>query len=95
MICETEPASEHPAWSVAIAVIDQSAPHFHRKSVETYEVMEGELLLWVENKKILLKKGETHSILPNQVHWAKGKATSIKATSKPGWVPEDHILVKR
>ena len=46
IICEVDPATDHPESSVAVAVIDSSSPHVHHKSIETYEVLEGEVNLF-------------------------------------------------
>jgi len=92
IICEIEPTKNHSNYSVAIAVINKSKSHKHIKSTETYEVIKGELNLFVENKKIILKKGEEYSVIPNKVHWAEGKETWVKVTSTPGWTIKDHLL---
>lgn len=94
IICEIDPTEKHSEYGVAIAVIDQSIPHYHKKTTEIYEVLRGELVLILDGKEILLKKGEKATIKPNTIHSAKGKETWIKAYSKPGWVFNDHILVE-
>ena len=94
IVCEIDPIEKHPNYSIAVAIVDQSIPHYHKKTTETYEVLKGELTLTLDNKDKLLKKGDKVTIKPNTIHSAKGKETWIKAYSKPGWVHEDHILVK-
>lgn len=93
IICEIRPMKAHPEYSVAIAFIDASLPHYHKKTFETYEILEGELLLVVSGIEHRLKRGETFLIHPLSVHSAKGNETKVKVTSKPGWTVEDHILV--
>ncbi len=94
ILCEIESTEEHAGYSVAIAVIDKSIPHYHTLLTEQYTVIEGELTLHIEEKNIQLKQGETYTITPGQTHWAEGNETWIKCHSTPGWNPKDHILVK-
>jgi quercetin dioxygenase-like cupin family protein len=93
VICEIEPASRHPEYSLAIAAIKQSVPHYHKLATEEYSAIEGELELKVDEKTIKLDEGDVYSIKPPQIHSAMGNFTLVKITSKPGWTPEDHILI--
>lgn len=93
ILCEIDPAHLHPAYSVAVSVIDQTVPHYHEKITETYEVLKGELDLLVEGKPFHLKPGESLTIQPKEIHSAKGNETWIKCTAKPAWNPRDHIRV--
>lgn len=90
LICETEPGKEK---SVAIAVVDEIPKHYRTKTTEAYEVIRGELELYVYNKQTVLKAGDKKTIKPGKVHWGFGKETWFKVTSTPGWTPDDHILV--
>ncbi len=92
ILCEVDSATKHPEYSVAILVIDKTAPHYHNEITETYEVLRGELQLTIDGKAVTLKQGETKTILPGQVHSATGNEVWIKATSKPGWKSSDHIV---
>ncbi len=92
ILCEVEPSSEHPKHSLAVAIIDKSAPHSHKKSKETYKVTKGKLTLHVDNKKHELNEGDELVIEPGQLHWAEGKETWIECYSEPGWTFEDHLL---
>ena len=94
IICEVEPSSAHSEWSLAVAFIDESVPHFHKVSVEKYEVLNGTLTLFVEGESHVLGKGGTFTVEPGMVHWAKGNATEVKVYSEPGWKLEAHILVE-
>lgn len=95
IICEIEPTEEHLNYSIAIAVIDQSIPHYHKVTIETYEVLKGELILTLNGKNKLLKQGDKITIKPNIVHSAKGNETWVKTHAKPGWIFEDHIIVSQ
>jgi len=94
ILCEYELTEKHPDWSEAISVINKSVPHYHKKMTETYEVLNGDLVVHVNGKKHKIKKGETFVIEPNQIHWAEGDETWIKVLAKPGWTVKDHILIK-
>lgn len=92
IICEIDPTSDHPDYSIAIAVIDKSLPHYHRKTTETYEILVGELMLIVRGKMYKLKKGDVFTFKPGNTHHAIGKETWVKVTSHPGWISNDHLL---
>jgi mannose-6-phosphate isomerase-like protein (cupin superfamily) len=84
IVCEVEPTSEHHGHSLAVAVIDKSKPHYHKKTVEEYKVVNGVLNLYVGEKIVTLKKGDKYTIEPNIVHWAEGNETWVECKSKPG-----------
>ena len=94
IICEIEPASENLEKSTAIAVLDRIITHFHRHTTEEDEVLKGILELNVKGKTHILHPGDKMIIKPLEFHSAKGMETWIKATSTPGWKPEDHIITK-
>ena len=87
IICEIEPG-------LAIAIIDESKPHYHKKAAEFYEVLSGNLTINIDKRKHKLKKGDRIIIRPGEIHSVKGNGTWVSCLSKPGWKPEDHILVK-
>lgn len=93
IICEVEPASEHPEYSVAIAVIDSSNTHYHPKATETYTVLKGILTIVKDGIEHTLKEGRSLVIRPGEVHQAKGSETLVHVSSNPGWTREDHIVV--
>src|SRR5210317_2255123 len=72
LICETEPTENHPDWSEVIAVVDSIRPHYHKILTETYEVLKGELFLYLDKKKKVIVKGQKAIIKPNIIHWAEG-----------------------
>ena len=94
ILCEIDPTSKHPRFSITIAIIDKSLPHFHRKTTEIYQVIKGSLTLEIEDKKYYLKEGQQKTIKPNQIHSAKGKQTWIKVTSHPGWSGKDQVFIE-
>lgn len=95
ILCEQDPTDHHESYSIAIAVIDKSAPHKHVLATEVYEIIKGTLTLHVDGKKHLLKEGEQFTILPGTVHYAEGDETWVKVLSKPGWKATDHILIDK
>ena len=93
IVCEAEPTDKHPAYSVAIAVVDKSLPHKHLAMEEIYTVIRGELTLHVNEEIVSLKRDESYTIEPGVVHWAEGDETWIECLAKPGWTKEDQILI--
>ncbi|MDO8621411.1 MAG: cupin domain-containing protein [Candidatus Levybacteria bacterium] len=94
IICEIEPAKNNEEDGIAIAIIDDSKPHYHKKATEFYEILRGDLIITLGKRKYKLKKGDKFIIKPGEIHSAKGNETWVSCLSKPGWRPEDHILVK-
>ena len=92
IICEVEPTADHPEYSVAMAVIVESKPHFNDVT-ETYEVESGSLELAVNGSIIELKEGKSYTIPPGVVHSAKSNEAWVKVESRPGWTPQSHHLV--
>jgi len=90
VICELDPVAQ----TKAVAVIDFARPHYHRKNTEIYEVIQGELIVYLQGETIRLRKGERVKIKPLSIHSAVGKETWINVYSDPGWTLEDHILIK-
>jgi quercetin dioxygenase-like cupin family protein len=89
IVCETEPAAGPGARGVAVAVVDRSIPHFHKKTVETYKVLKGGLTVFKNDKPYKMRKGDVLEIIPGEVHYAIGNETWMEVVSVPGWSPED------
>jgi mannose-6-phosphate isomerase-like protein (cupin superfamily) len=81
-----------PEEGRAIAVIDRSVPHVHRRTTERYDIQEGTLQLHLDGTLLTIGPGESVTILPGQVHWAVGQATRLLVTSWPPWTRDDHII---
>ena len=94
ILCEVEPTSEHPEYSKAISIIDSSVPHYHEKITETYKVLDGSLKVVVDGIVHELDEGDELTIQPGSIHYAIGDETWIECKSVPGWIKDDHILVK-
>lgn len=93
IIVEIEPTKDHPERSLALAVVGSSKPHYHKKSTEVYEVTKGELTIYLDNKRHILREGEKMTIKPNVVHSVEGNETWFLTYSSPGWTFDDHIVV--
>lgn len=93
ILCEVEPATDHPEYSFAIAVIDNSSLHYHKATNEKYRVVEGSLRLYIDGNLVNLSSGDEYTILPGHEHRAEGKETWVEVHSEPGWTFSDHILV--
>ncbi len=85
IICEIEPG-------FAIAVIDKSESHFHKKTTEIYEVTREGLTIYKNNQEYKLQEGDKITIKPGEVHYAIGNETWVKVYSEPAWTLEDHII---
>jgi len=94
IVCEIEPGSLHPERSVAVAVLDRSILHYHRRSRETYEVIKGSLELTKGGKTYILSPGDKLTIEPGEYHLAKGKETWVRVTSQPAWKLDDQMEVE-
>jgi mannose-6-phosphate isomerase-like protein (cupin superfamily) len=96
VVCEVEPTSDHPEYSVAIAVIDYSTIHYHKKITETYKVLKGELKMFKydknreEYKEYVIKKGESIVIKPGEIHLSRGDEAWVEVVSNPGWLIDDY-----
>lgn len=95
ILCEVEPSSEHPEYSLAVSIIDKSIPHSHKKTKETYKVIKGKLKVYKNSKEFVLNRGDEFVVNPGETHWAKGNETWVECYSEPGWVFEDHILTDK
>jgi mannose-6-phosphate isomerase-like protein (cupin superfamily) len=94
IICEFDPKDEHPEFSLAIAVINRSKPHFHRRTTEIYRVVKGELKLHVGEEEYTMYEGQEWTIVPGQVHWAEGNEAWVEVYCSPGYEASDHILAE-
>jgi mannose-6-phosphate isomerase-like protein (cupin superfamily) len=80
--------------STAMAVIDRSAPHFHRRTREIYVVERGRLNLHFNRAKVTLEPGGVYIIHPGHVHWAEGASAWVRVICTPPWTADDHELVR-
>ena len=90
IICEINPATDQ---GVAIAIIDKSEPHYHKKTTEIYKIIKGRLVVFINNQEHELEEGDTLTVEPDELHYAVGNETWVEVYSEPGWTQEDHILV--
>lgn len=93
ILCEIEPTFEHSDWSLAVAVIDKSEPHYHNELTETYKILKGKLTVFIEEKAHQLEEGDEIEIHAGKTHYAIGNETWIEVRSSPGWKKEDHIII--
>jgi mannose-6-phosphate isomerase-like protein (cupin superfamily) len=94
IVCEFDPGEKHPDWSLAVAVIDKSEPHFHRRMVEVYRIMRGQLNLHINDEELIMYEGQEYTITPGIIHWAEGNETWVEVYCAPAYNPEDHHLYK-
>jgi quercetin dioxygenase-like cupin family protein len=60
------------AW-VHVVDINGAKPHYHKRAVEIYYVLDGEGEITLDGKSYNISKGSIIHIPPNVVHGAKGK----------------------
>jgi len=93
VLAEVEPAADHETHSVAIAVAGKSRPHYHNKLTETYEVIKGTLVVFVDGAKHVLTESESITIAPGSQHWVDCDEAWFRVSSSPGWTIEDHKII--
>jgi quercetin dioxygenase-like cupin family protein len=84
-------------FGVAIADIQQSEAHFHRVTVETYTVVQGDLEVSLNGEQHILHPGDVIKIPPGVVHSARtlGETPArITVTTVPEFSKEDYYLAK-
>ena len=88
MVAEVEPKR-------AVAVIERSQAHFHRKMTETYRVLRGTLLVACGGEGHVLGPGESLTIEPGKLHYARGAngPAWLEVLSEPAWTVEDHLVL--
>ena len=99
VVCEIEPASEHPDYSLARLALGSFEPHYHKLSSQTYDVLRGKLVLKLAlaGKEVVLIPGTEYIVPPNMVHSGESvtEDTVVEITSRPGWTPNDHVFVNQ
>lgn len=84
-------------FGIAIADIEQSVPHYHRKTVETYTGVQGELEVRVGEDTHVLRPGDVLQIPIGTIHSARSLGEDparITVTTVPEWSVEDHFLAE-
>jgi quercetin dioxygenase-like cupin family protein len=85
-------------FGIAIADIEQSVPHFHRVTTETYTVVQGSIELALDDDRIEMHVGEVALIRPGVVHSARSigsdHAARITVTTIPEFSPDDYFPVQ-
>lgn len=82
-------------FSLAIADIKNTPPHFHSARREVYTVVSGRLRVTIDGKDREVNPGESVHIPPNTIHeavQAGEKPVRVLVLCVPGWIPEDHCL---
>ncbi len=79
----------------AVAVIEQSEPHFHVKMKEVYKVLRGIMHLACGGSGYVLCKGESFSIDPGLIHHVRAADDPvwIEVQTDPPWSPDDHFIL--
>lgn len=96
-VYEITTARDRLPFGIAIADIEQSQPHVHRVTTETYTVVQGGIELALDDERIALYVGDVAVIRPGVVHSARslaeGQAARITVTTIPEFSPDDYFPV--
>ncbi|MBW6466066.1 MAG: cupin domain-containing protein [Brevefilum sp.] len=85
-------ASSHSLATITIQPGKSSAPHFHKKSEESYMILSGVATMHIDQAQFELAAGETVLIEPMEVHQIsnhRDEALTFLAVCVPAWYPED------
>lgn len=97
-IYELVGTNEGLGWSLAIADIIESEPHYHHFTSETYTLVTGILEVSIDGAKHVMHPGDVLVIPLDTVHSAKSlneQPARVLVSCVPGWTQEDHILVNQ
>ena len=85
-------------FGIAIVDVQQSRPHFHRLTLETYTVVQGDLDVSVNGQHHVLHPGDVIKIMPGVVHSARSLTSSparITVTTIPEFSVDDYYEVSQ
>ena len=84
-------------FGIAMADIQQSKPHFHKVTMETYAVVQGSLKVSLNSEQHILHPGDVIKISPGVVHSARSldeRPARITVTTIPEFSQEDYYLAE-
>ncbi len=84
-------------FGVAMADIRVVEPHFHKVTVETYTIVQGDLEVSLDSEQHVLHPGDVIKISPGIVHSARSldeRSARITITTIPEFSPEDYYLAE-
>lgn len=80
---------------IALAMIKDMEPHYHRHGTEWYIIIKGNGIVYLNGKGIGVKEHDVLKIPPNTVHSAKSKlGMQVYVITLPPWKASDHNVVK-
>ncbi len=83
-------------FGIAVADIQQSQPHFHKHTIETYTVVQGDIEVTLGTEQRILHVGDAIQILPGVIHSARSLGETparITVTTIPEFSPDDYLPV--
>lgn len=97
-IYEIVSGEDNQKFGLAVADIIRSRPHFHRNTAESYTLLSGCLVVYIDGRTFLLEQPNSVLKIPvGTVHWAesldRNSPARISVATVPAWTPEDHILI--
>ncbi|MFX0094185.1 MAG: cupin domain-containing protein [Candidatus Hodarchaeota archaeon] len=88
--------TKHSLAYVVIPPNCSSQLHFHPKEEETYYILQGKGRMFIENKKYLVKPGDTIFIAPLEKHQIFTEGNSdleFIAICAPAWEPDNSVFL--
>jgi mannose-6-phosphate isomerase-like protein (cupin superfamily) len=85
-------ATSHSLAIVTIQPGKSSAPHFHKKSDESYLILSGVASMYIDQAQFELQAGEAVLIEPMEVHQISNygdEVLTFLAVCVPAWHPDD------
>lgn len=94
-VYEVTTARDGLPFGIAIADIEQSQPHLHRVTTETYTVVQGSIELALDDERVVLHVGDVAVIRPGVVHSARSIGENhparITVTTIPEFSVDDYV----
>ncbi len=95
IVCEIDRKVIGSERNVAVVVADRVLEHYHKKTTEEYEVLTGELTVYLNGRPTKLKKSDRIITPPGTRHRSEGKETWFLCYSVPDWTAADFYLVEK
>ena len=95
VVYEIVTKDDNVGFGLAVAVIEESAPHHHGRTRETYTLIEGKLEVHCgDDVHILEQPGQSIEIPIGVIHWARhigNIPAHVTVLTIPAWTLQDHI----
>jgi mannose-6-phosphate isomerase-like protein (cupin superfamily) len=96
VIYEVVRKSENQPIGIAVACVEETKPHYHKRTNEFYIILEGRGEITLNGEKISVEKDSMVYIKPNTIHKAKNigmDELKILVITFPPWDEKDHYEI--